>query len=217
MKEKVIVSDFDGTITKKDTLYAFLLENAPNNEVNRIGQEWEIGNINSQECIIQEFNLIPNINEEMINRFIDKIELDEGFIYFNKQRIKANIDFVIVSDGLDYFINKILDKYNLNNFEVITNHAEFKKGKFEITFPNNSNSCKINAGTCKCKAIENLKKNYKTIYYCGDGVSDYCVANKADKTFAKSKLAKYCAKNNIAYKEFSNFKDIWDELNYVLL
>ena len=144
----------------------------------------------------------------MINDFISTLKIDEGFLNFNKKRIEKGIDFIIVSDGLDYFIDRILQKFNLTDIKVITNYAYFENEKFIIKFPNTSCQCKVQAGTCKCNIIKELKKEYKTVYYCGDGASDFCVANKADKVFAKSRLLDYCELKNIPYQEFSTFEDI---------
>ena len=121
---------------------------------------------------------------------------------------KNNIDFYIVSDGIDYFINATLKKYGLERINVISNHGEFKNGKFEITFPNNYSKCKHDAGTCKCKVLTDLKKKYNRIAYIGDGISDFCVCDKADILFAKSQLAIYCKNNNIKYNFFETFEDI---------
>lgn len=210
MKDKIIVSDFDGTITKKDTLYHFFLENAPFEDVYRIGSKWERQEISSQECLIKEFELVKNLSENMVNDFISTIEIDEGFLKFNDLRTQNNIDFVIVSDGLNYFINNILLRYNISNIKVITNHVEFKGNDFKIEFPNEHGKCVFGAGTCKCQAVKELRKNYKEIDYIGDGVSDFCVANKADRVFAKGKLFKYCTQNSINCTKYDNFYDLAD-------
>lgn len=210
MKDKIIVSDFDGTITKKDTLYHFFIENAPFEDVHRIGSKWERQEISSQECLIKEFQLVKNLSEKLVNDFISTVEIDEGFLNFNEQRIKNNIDFVIVSDGLDYFIKKVLAKHNLFDTKIITNHAEFRNNEFKIEFPNEHGECVFGAGTCKCQAIKELRKNYDKIYYIGDGVSDFCVANKADKVFAKGKLYQYCTQNSINCTKYNNFYDLTD-------
>jgi 2-hydroxy-3-keto-5-methylthiopentenyl-1-phosphate phosphatase len=91
---------------------------------------------------------------------------------------------------------------------MFSNHGEFDNGKFEITFPNDYSKCKNNAGTCKCKILFDLKKDYEKIIYIGDGVSDYCVADKADILYAKSRLAKYCQDKKLDFIKFETFKDI---------
>ncbi len=202
-----ILSDFDGTITEKDGLYTFIKLYAKGNW-EEIEQLWVDGKISSKECLTEEFKLIPNLSEKLICDFIQTMNIDSCFTDFYNSISELNIDFYIVSDGLDYFIEKILNKYNLNNLKIISNHAEFEKNKFNITFPNDFKGCVNNAGTCKCKILTNLRKKYEKIIYIGDGTSDFCVSDKADILFAKSGLAKFASEKNIKYFQFNNFSDI---------
>ena len=207
MKNICVLSDFDGTITNKDGLYAFI-EAYAKDGWQKIEQDWTEGKISSKECLIEEFKLIPNLSEELISHFIQTLGIDEYFKSFWEFTKEKNIDFYIISDGIDYFIDKILHKYGLDNLNIISNHGEFRDKSFELTFPNDNPGCVNNAGTCKCAVLKELKEKYEQIYYIGDGVSDFCVAGKADVLFAKSRLKKYCSKNSIKYIEYNNFNDI---------
>ena len=207
MEKTCILCDFDGTITTKDGLYSFI-EKYAENDWQKIEQDWVDGKISSKECLIEEFKLVPNLSEELIAGFIQTLTIDETFVDFYKKIIDKNIDFYIVSDGIDYFINKILEKYGLKNIKTITNHGEFRGEFFEITFPNDNPKCINNSGTCKCSVLMNLKKEYDKIIYIGDGVSDFCVANKADILYAKSKLSDYCKNKGINYIPYETFKDV---------
>lgn len=207
MKDLIIVSDFDGTITERDGLYTFIKEYAKG-DWEKIEQDWADGKISSKECLIEEFKLVPDLSEELIAGFVKTICIDEYFKDFYLKISEQNIDFCIVSDGIDYFINKILSMHGLENIKIISNHGEFRGEFFELKFPNDSSECKNNAGTCKCKIISELKKDYNKVIYIGDGVSDYCVADKADLLYAKSRLSDYCRKNNINFIPYNSFNDI---------
>ena len=211
MKKFCIVSDFDGTITDRDGLYAFIQIYAKG-DWEKVEQDWTDGKISSKECLIEEFKLVPNLSEKLIEEFIKTMNIDETFSDFYQFIHEKNIDLYIVSDGVDYFIDKILGKYGLNNLKIISNHGEFKNGIFEWSFPNDSKNCINNAGTCKCEVLKNLYKEYNEIWYIGDGVSDYCVADKADILFAKKRLAKYCEEKKIKFFEYESFKDIKEKL-----
>lgn len=207
MKELIVVSDFDGTITQKDGLYYFIKEYAKG-DWEKIEQDWVEGKISSKECLIEEFKLVPDLSEELIAGFIKTVEIDESFKDFYLQTVDNNIDFCIVSDGIDYFINKILKNHGLNNIKIISNHGEFRGEFFELKFPNDYSGCKNNSGTCKCKVISDLKGEYNKVAYIGDGVSDFCVADKADILYAKSKLLNFCTGNRIKCIPYNNFSDI---------
>ena len=215
MKNLCIVSDLDGTITDHDGLYEFI-KNYATDGWEDIEQNWADGKISSKECLIEEFKLVPNISPELINEFIKTIKIDEYFKAFYNFLSEQNIDFYVVSDGVDYFIDKILAQYNLNNLNIISNHGEFKDKIFEWSFPNDSEFCINNAGTCKCKVLKSLHNQYKKICYIGDGVSDYCVADKADILFAKQRLLNYCKEKSISFIEYDNFNDIKNGLMNII-
>ena len=222
MKRIIIVSDFDGTITDKDSLYTFVCKYAkgPWKEYEQL---WLDNKIGSKECLINEFNLIPNLSENLMQDFAKHTELSKGFVEFleyiktlkncdleiNKKIFECeSVDFAVVSDGLDYFINSVFKSHGIKNINIISNHAEFINNKLVITFPNSSTNCEKNSGTCKCEAISQLRKVYDTVIYIGDGYSDFCVADKADLIFAKLKLLEYCNKKNIYSIEYNDFSDI---------
>ena len=210
MRDTIIVSDFDGTITKTDTLSKFLEDYADDKWLD-IENDWREGKFGSQECLVRQFALVPNLTPKLIDSFLDTMEIDKGFIPFCKKARLKKIPVLILSDGLDYFINKILEKNKLDFINVITNHAYFG-GKYNtdfiIEFPNDSKHCSNNAGTCKCKAVKNLKNLYKKVVYVGDGASDFCVSKEPDIVYAKAGLAEYCRNNNIKYKKFDSYYDI---------
>lgn len=209
MKEKIFVSDFDGTITTQDTLSTFLKHYA-DEEWLVLEDMWKKDILGSAECLIKQFELVPDMSAELVDDFLDTIELDTYVSEFYNLCQRNNQDFVIVSDGLDYFINRILQKNGIDNVKIISNHAEFINGEFVITFPNKSSKCLTHAGTCKCSVVENLRKNYKEIYYIGDGKSDECVVNRIDYLFSKDELLLYCKENDIDCIEYETYKGVID-------
>ena len=215
MKNTIIVSDFDGTITQKDSLYYFFKEYAKESWL-EIERMWVEKKISSKECLKKQFELVDNLSAELVEEYLNKVKIDDYFKEFNQYRKSKGIDFVIVSDGVDYFINKILEKNELEDIKIISNHFELNNKKFNLTFPNASKSCINNSATCKCKAVEALRKKYDSIIYIGDGTSDFCLSQhlkENDTLFAKGSLYKFCKEKKISCVEFKNFRDILNTLN----
>jgi 2-hydroxy-3-keto-5-methylthiopentenyl-1-phosphate phosphatase len=232
MNNIVIFCDFDGTITKNDTLDHFLSLYADKNWL-QIEELWKTGKIGSKECLTKQLACIDNISENQLNEFTENIEIDEHFIDFVKILDREKIESYIVSDGFDYFINNTLKKHNIEDIEVFSNklsglRAEAEEGalplrnavygeqpskKIKLTpdYPFHISDCKKNSGLCKCEIIKKLKKDKKVVYI-GDGSSDMCASHLADILFAKSKLADYCEENNIKHIKFETFKDICEYL-----
>ena len=96
--KNIIYCDFDGTITKEDTLRKFFTLFTGDKWL-EAEQLWIEGQINSQECLISELNLIKNISQKELEEFLETIEIDEYFCEFYKFIKNRNYDFVILSDG----------------------------------------------------------------------------------------------------------------------
>ena len=210
MNKSQIFCDFDGTITKEDTLNKFLRIYADKKWL-ELEEEWMSGKIGSRECTSRQMELVPSLSKEEIEKFINSIEIDEYFKEFMNYVESEKIDFCIVSDGFDYFINRILKNNDIEGIKVFSNHLEIKNGKYLCTFPYSDPKCKTGAGMCKCNIIKKGKNVTNAIYYVGDGVSDFCASKHAHKIFAKGRLLEYCKKNNIAENGligFSSFKEI---------
>ena len=203
--KNIIYCDFDGTITKEDTLRKFFTLFTGDKWL-EAEQLWIEGQINSQECLISELNLIKNISPKEMEEFLETIEIDEYFCEFYKFIKNRNYDFVILSDGFDLFIESVLKRYNLSDIPFYSNALKLNHNRLSVSFPNSNPNCLRSSGTCKCSKITR-----PDFYYIGDGVSDVCIAKKAQTLFAKHNLKKYCDENKIDYVSFKSFKGI---LNY---
>lgn len=214
MKNFVFFSDFDGTITKEDTLNKFLQLYAYPEWID-VENKWLNGEIGSKECIEKQMQMFPQINDKIINDFVNSIEIDETFPDFLNYLKSENIDFYIVSDGFDLLIEKILKKYNLKDIKIFSNKLKLVNGKFETEFPNYNPNCKRQSGVCKCNVLNKNKIVTKRVLYAGDGLSDFCVSSKVDILFAKGSLLEYCKNtknkdfniNPIGFDAFSEIKN----------
>lgn len=207
MNEKIIITDFDGTVTKTDTIGAFL-EKYADKKWRDIEEQWRAGKIGSGECMQRQFDLVKGLSEEELLRFIDSIEIDDYFKRLCELAKEKNIDVVIVSDGFDLFINSVLAKNNISGIKVYSNHLEFCDGRFYMSFPNKSDKCTKKSGTCKCRVVKSYKNVYKEVFYVGDSVSDFCVCDKADFLFAKHILSDYCKKQTLDFLEYNTFYEV---------
>ncbi len=190
MKNYQFFCDFDGTITKEDTLNKFLRIYA-NVEWTDIEDKWIRGEIGSKQCIEEQMQTFPLMEEKTVNDFIDSIEIDETFPDFLDYIKSENIDFYIVSDGFDFFIEKILARYKIKDLKIFSNKLEFKNGRFKTDFPFFTQECERKSGVCKCNVIKSNRIVTKRILYAGDGLSDFCAAKNADFLFAKGSLLEY--------------------------
>ena len=204
-KFDAIYCDFDGTITKEDSVNSFFEMYAPENWMDS-EKLWIEGKISSKENAIIQVGLLNNVSQKQLEDYINAIEIDDYFLDFVDFVKSKNIKLTILSDGFDLFIQKILERYNLD-IPYYANKLIYKNGNFSIEFPHYNENCNKKAGMCKCQKVKE-----KRFCYIGDGTSDLCIASKADVLFATKNLHKYCTKNLIKHYYFETFSSIIKEL-----
>jgi 2-hydroxy-3-keto-5-methylthiopentenyl-1-phosphate phosphatase len=198
--------DFDGTITKEDVIDRILEEFADPTWM-EIEQSWVRGEMGSRDCLAMQTRLIKAKECDLLD-FVEGIEIDETFIDFARYCRSKAFEIVILSDGIDLFIKSILKRYGLNDIRVFSNSLGSINGSYEMYFPYFKEDCLSRSGICKCKIMEELSSPEGTNILVGDGRSDFCIARKADLTFAKSTLLDFCRAENIPHIEHREFRDV---------
>ncbi|MCE5250727.1 MtnX-like HAD-IB family phosphatase [bacterium] len=203
--------DFDGTITKHDIgdsiFETFLLPDLLRQGWHtKIIDEWKAGTISSHECLVREC-ANTRVTREELDRHLDKYGLTPGF----KETVgycKANgIPLMILSDGLDYYIEYLLGKFGLSEVDYRANSMFFTDGSIGVEFPYMDRGCG-RCGNCKRWHMVNSRKNGETVVYVGDGYSDRYAIRNADRVFARGDLVEYCGKNGLSYTPYKDFYDI---------
>jgi len=201
----LVLVDFDGTITQKD-VGALLFNTFSKNKSNKIVSLWLKGKIGSKECLERECELIK-ITKLLFRKFALSQKIDDQFPTFVDLCNERKIKLVILSDGLDFYIKLILEKYGLEKVPFYSNLTRFENGKLKPEFPYYDRGCG-NCGNCKRYHLENLKGAKQKVVYIGDGLSDRCAVQEADFVFAKNDLRKFCVKESIKHFTFRGFKDV---------
>jgi len=209
--KKLILCDFDGTISTRDMGYA-LLNQFSSGDWEAIDREFCEGKIGSKEAYSRIAKIIKG-DEEAILDFIRKYSsIDPYFTAFYQYCQEADIDLKIVSDGLDFYIKTILDIHHLSEIPFYANdtHLLGMEG-MGISFPHCNEECGL-CGTCKKKLVQLHRKDYDFILFIGNGLSDRCGAREADFVFAKGSLYAYCIDQDITCHFFQNFQEILGDL-----
>ncbi|MBX3008711.1 MAG: MtnX-like HAD-IB family phosphatase [Melioribacteraceae bacterium] len=216
VKIKVFV-DFDGTITTTDVGEAMFIKFG-NEEKNRsIIKDWISKQIDSSAMWQQLCDTIDFFDEPAFNSFLDTIKLDEGFKSFVSFCTEFEIPIVVLSDGLDLYIKKIMSREGLSEIPVFCNTVEIAPdSKLIMGFPYTDEECK-RCGNCKRNHIIDLSSDEDFTIYIGDGLTDTCPVQYCDYIFAKSSLLKFCEINRISYYPFNNFYEIKERIEELSL
>jgi 2,3-diketo-5-methylthio-1-phosphopentane phosphatase len=204
---KVFV-DFDGTITRQDVGEQMFLKFGDADEARQIAERWIKNEITSIDTSHLLCRTVRNFNHDLFNDFLSAIEIDDSFFDFVNFCEDNNIEIFVLSDGLDYYIDKLLTRENLNHLTVYSNRLTFdNNGNLIPLFPYTDEECNLCAN-CKRNHIINHSADDDITFYIGDGYSDTCPAQHVDFIYAKKSLLKYCEANRISYFPFDNFDDV---------
>jgi 2,3-diketo-5-methylthio-1-phosphopentane phosphatase len=217
-KDDLVFIDFDGTITKVDTGIAVI--NALDlDEAWEVENEWRAGKIDSMECLSRQWGMV-DLMPRHIYKLIDSLRVDEQFNTLAEGAVQIGAGLVVVSDGLDFYIKRILGAMGWSIcpgdtviekpddcIPVFANEAKVTDRGIEIEFPYVNADCG-QCGNCKKSHLENLREHFDQVVYIGDGHSDKCAARHADLVFAKSHLADDLDKDDVDYIRFETLEDV---------
>ncbi|WP_392564480.1 MtnX-like HAD-IB family phosphatase [Orbus wheelerorum] len=210
----IILCDFDGTISLKDVT-DLLLSHFGNEDCDELEEQWEAGLIGSQECMSKQIALM-DATKEQLDEVLAQVEIDASFNDFVKDAQAKNFVVHIVSDGLDYAIHSILKHNQLDSLPIFANHLlHDNERSWKLKFPYANDGCIKASGNCKCQHLKIQRQYFDTVYYVGDGASDYCVSNRVDLVFAKDKLINFCQQNSIRHYPIKHFADIIPFLEHI--
>lgn len=203
-----VFCDFDGTISTVDTTDRVLSRlAAPAWE--ELEADWRAGRIDAATCMKAQVALIEG-DDAALDTVLDQVELTEGFMDFVAWCEAHAIPLAVVSDGVDYFIKRILARHGAGRVPVVSNRLGGRAGARRLSQPHRREGCAAGAGVCKCEATARRlgPAPRPSLIYIGDGRSDFCVSARADILFAKDELAAYAAGRGQAHHVFQTFHDV---------
>lgn len=176
--------------------------------MNKIVNDLLSGEISSRECWEKLCSKTKGIRKDELDSFIFSQETEPTFHRFVEYCSVNNHGLFILSDGFDYYIEKILSREKLNHLKVFSNKMELnEEGKLIPSFPFYSDDFRTSSNCKRNKIIENSGDDEYTVFI-GDGSSDKEAINYVDFIFAKDDLLKHCEINRITFFPFKNFDDV---------
>jgi 2-hydroxy-3-keto-5-methylthiopentenyl-1-phosphate phosphatase len=204
-----IFTDFDGTVALNDVGDQLFQTYAGPRWIEPV-LKWKEGAITSKECLTQECSL-ARVNESELEAFSDRQIIDSSFADFVSYCRAKAYPVTVLSDGLTFYIKRILEKNNLSDLEVYANQLIFlDHNQIQPEFPYYELGC-LSCGNCKGYHIRTMKQPGQQIVYIGDGYSDRCGVDESDIIFAKDDLKTYCQQEKIDFFEYNNFSEVLDK------
>ena len=188
MSEYIILCDFDGTISLKDTCIP-IMEQFAVGDWERYDKLLIKGQINLHECMQKQVEMIQTDIPTIISS-LGSISVRPGFVEFVSFCLSKKIEIVIVSAGFDYIINSMLSQ---NNLDLPVVAAKVKDERFQLEFPSLHYPDSIDF---KVDQVKYYQAQHKKVIFIGDGYSDLQGAMQADMVFA--------VKNSFLNSRFEN-------------
>ncbi len=203
-----IFMDFDGTISTVDVGEEIFRKFGKKELTDLIVTDLLNNKISSKECWVRLCESVQFVNKKELDDFILSMEVQPDFHQFVDYCKENEYEMFILSDGFDYYINKILYREGLGNLKVYCNTLSITKDSVLVpSFPFINENCFTSANCKRVHIIENSSDADYTVFI-GDGNSDKDPIEYVDFIFAKDDLLRYCEKQRITYFPFRNFNDV---------
>jgi 2,3-diketo-5-methylthio-1-phosphopentane phosphatase len=204
-----VFCDFDGTITRPDTLQ-FLTERFGGGAAlyRESGRLLRDGKVTLRDAIARDMGSITVPFAEAASALVREIAIDPGFRPFARWCAGLGIPLTILSAGFSEIIDLLLVPAELPAVEVRANH--FEPGTWRAVFVDATP-----LGHDKAAAVSAAKRRGWRTVFVGDGFSDREPAAVADLVFARRgrSLIDYCRKRRIACVEFDSFSEVQQDLH----
>ena len=207
-----IFCDFDETITRINVTDT-VLERFADPLWLEIQRDWLAGKLGAREVLEKQMPLI-RAQPEDLDSLIDAIEVDPFLAEFVMFCADGGHSFYILSDGFDYWIEKILERtlwpYRgaMEKIAFFACSLRWEKDRIAISFPYFPEGCVHGCATCKPALLDQLKTGAERTVVIGNGVSDLLLARKADLVLAKNGLREFCQREGIPHQAFSDFREV---------
>ena len=198
-----IVLDFDGTITEEDILQEMSRQFGDPDVVHEVEDALRDGRITLQEEITREFRPVTAPLDEVVAWAVERSRLRPGLA-----------DLVHLARDRGWQRERAFERVRGDD------HAGARaRGPWRPRDPREQRRCaarRLARPVARRDDLCRLRRGVQArqpagrgeVVYVGDGISDRCAAQAADRVFATRGLARYFDEHGLPYEPFDDFHDI---------
>ena len=201
----IVQCDFDGTITQEDQSF-LLLDTFGKGNWRQLLAEYREGKISVGQFNIKAFAMVKEDKQTLLDFITDKVKIRVGFSELLTYCRRNGFQFIIVSNGLDFYIDAILKHIGLRNIKVFAAQARFGSGGIEVKYMG-LNRFHLEGDFKETYVRSFLADGYRVIYV-GNGLSDISPARQAHHIFARDELLAYCKEASLNCTPFIDLNDV---------
>ena len=208
MPSKVLVSDFDGTMTQYD-FYKLAIEFLLPPETPDHWVEYRAGTITHFEALRRYFAAIRAKDEEVL-AVVRKMNLDSGLSIAVENLRQAGWEVVVASAGCEWYIRRLLDDAGVS-VEIHSNPGHLQTGLgLQMEMPKASQFHSATLGINKTGIVQRFIADGSTVAFAGDGFPDADPARLVPENlrFARGDLASLFETEGLSFRRFNAWSDI---------
>ena len=211
----LIICDFDGTVSARDT-NSQLARHFAADATAALEGRLAARELSVRQVLQAEFEGVEALLDEVLDLALT-IPLRDGFAEFLDAAQAGGHDVVLLSSGFRQIIEPMLQHAGVGGrVPLIANDIEFT-GTAEgahITW-RDLPTCAICGEACKRHEVGEMRHEVRhggertdLVVFVGDGFSDRCGADVADRIFARDSLADWLDGQSVAWEAWNDFHDI---------
>ncbi len=201
----VVQCDFDGTITQEDQAF-LLLDVFADGDWRRLLEDYREGRISVGHFNTKAFAMVREDRQTLVEFIRRRFKIRAGFDNLLAYCHRNGFRFAIVSNGLDFYIDAILNELGVEGIEVFAAQTHFTPGGIEVRY----------IGPDGAQLESNFKEAYSSLFegmgyriiYVGNGLSDAPPAKQAHHVFARDELLACCKEANLDCTPFADLDDV---------
>jgi 2-hydroxy-3-keto-5-methylthiopentenyl-1-phosphate phosphatase len=209
-----VVVDFDGTVTERAVSY-MLLERFGRPGWRDLDPRYAAGELTAREVIAAQFSMIDATDAQIADFSRSHVKIREGFPEFVSHLRGLGYPVAIASEGLDIYIDPVLDENLVDYVNIFYNEAtRDADGRLVPHYPHEGMECD-DCGNCKSGLVKALQDDGNYVVFIGNGRTDVCPAKIANIVFARDMLARTLETEGRPFILFEDFHDIleaWDSV-----
>lgn len=209
---RVLVTDFDGTLTRHD-FYHLALESLIPPEAPNHWEAYRTGAITHFQALQGYFATI-RAGEADVLAVVDRMELEPLLPQCVRNLRAAGWEVVVASAGCAWYIRRLLSAMGVE-LEVHANPGRFVAGQgLLMELPTESPFLSPTLGIDKAGIVRQFLAAGQTVAFAGDGYPDAEAAQlvPAELRFAKSDLAHVLRRQGLPFRPFDVWSDVAREL-----
>ncbi|NCA82589.1 MAG: 2,3-diketo-5-methylthio-1-phosphopentane phosphatase [Opitutae bacterium] len=209
---RILVSDFDGTMTKFD-FFDLARRDLPSAADRDFWQDYVNGQITHFEALAGIFAAIRT-DGPTLEDLVDRMELDPALPDAVARLRAAGWEIVVASAGCDWYIRRLLAKAGVQ-LEVHANPGVFAPATgLQLTLPVDSPYFKRETGIDKSALVRAALARDPRAVFAGDGRPDLAPSTLVapGRRFATGWLARHLQKNGEEFRPFETWSQIAEAL-----